>query len=276
MKILLDPLLLAPPVESSGVLPWNAEFWRNVVDWAADTRAGFGRECHGLVCDAYAQYGYPDQDLEFAEASLKREYQGALTRLLSRLIPSTDECGSREFRPGYLGADIYALALQMDVSSCSSSIGAIGTLSRYWQEAAPSVEVIPPPPMELALCFDAGVELPAEARAVIARFYKSRRIHLVGGKRDQRVVAEITLGTGVPEDQIVWIECERARPPRNLDARWRHLDADVDVTVCITGRVGHATSENAARAAGKSKVAHLKVETAGEIVRALIDHTSNG
>jgi hypothetical protein len=267
MTLLLDPRLLTPPGQPDSTVSASAAFWTRILGWATDKRAKLGEDSHSLVCSGYAVYGYPDHDLPLAETPLKREYRAALNRILARVELHVAESGERAFTPSYLGTSDEALALQLDVSGTyGAPVIGIATASNHWSDIeANHVKIIPPPPTRLALCCLPGAEVLSERQHRIANFYVGLRIHIVGAIPSQRIMEQILEVTGMTRSNLSWIPCEKSRPPRNLDDRWRHLEPSRDVTVCITGRVGHATSNKAQRVANHAGVIHLKVELPSQL-----------
>lgn len=269
MNLLLDPLLLAPPGSPGEPLPANSEFWQCIVEWASDRRAKLGPESHAVICEQYAQYGYPANNLEFGSTALRRDYQTALGRLLSRVLPYVREPGERDFEPGYMGNEHQSLALQFDIVGTMNSVAGLATSASNWSFATDHVTLDPPQPPKLPLCMVAGSELAAERQEAVFKFFKGVTLHIVGARPESPILERLALEIGIAETDIRWLACERARPPRDLDARWSGLAPKSDVTVCITGRVGHATSAKAQRAAKKADVVHLQVETPTKLVDAL-------
>ncbi len=277
MTLLLDPRLLAPPGRPGAPLSDAPAFWQRLIDWDADPRAKLGIESHRLVCDTYAQHGYPNHDISLKVPTLRREYQAALNRLLSRVHDSSSEVGSRKFVPAYLGSAEESLALQMDVAgTCAAPILGIATDRDHWDDpSATQVEIEPPSPPRLSLCVTAGERLAEECEAALRAFYCGKRIHIVGARPDANIEATILGRLKLDPSDLNWITCEKARPPWDLAARWRALLPDRDITVCITGRVGHATSKMAATAARTQGVIHLRVETPQQVVAALASIAAN-
>lgn len=272
MTLLLDPQMLVPPVDATELAD-ATHFWIRIIRWASDTRARLGSESHALVCTHYAKFGYPNDRLDLRVPHLSREYQAALSRLLSRVLVHDADCEDRAFEPTYVGGEDAYLALQWDISGTSSAedpVLGIGTSPEDWSDATASVvSVSPTPPPQLELCFDAGATLAAEQDESVRNYFDGFRLHLVGGRPDSNVLATIAETTGLSEGDISWIPCEKAKPPRNLDERWGGLRPTQDITICITGRVGHATSGKAKVAATKAGVTHLQVESANDVCGAL-------
>ncbi len=276
MTLLLDPRLLAPPGRPGAPLSDAPAFWQRLIDWDADPRAKLGIESRRLVCDTYAQHGYPDRDISLKVPTLRREYQAALGRLLSRVHDSSSEVGSRNFVPAYLGSAEESIALQMDVAGTrAATVLGIATDRGHWDDpSATQVKIEPPSPPSLSLCVTAGERLVEECEAALKAFYRGKRIHIVGARPVANIEATIRGRLGLGPSDLNWIECEKARPPRDLAARWRALLPGRDITVCITGRVGHATSEMAAKAARRQGVIHLLVQTPQQVVAVLASNAA--
>lgn len=270
MTLLLDPRLLIPPGRPDGQLDTAVEFWKRLLDWAADGRVLIGEESHRLLCELFAEYGYPDQDLTLQVPALKREYQAALSRMLGRVALHTEESSECTFDPCYMGSEAQDLALQMDITgTAGSGVRGLGTDVNHWADTSPTLVIRPGPPNELMLCAAPGQQLPHEVFSLAARFFHGKKVKIVGGQRDGVVIKRLNTELGIEAAAVEWIACEKAKPPRNLDLTWGGLDPDRDITVCITGRVGHATSMAAKAAALKRGALHLQVEYASEVVKEL-------
>ncbi|GGU34224.1 hypothetical protein GCM10007979_36660 [Nocardioides albus] len=262
MSLLIDPRLLCPPGYPGAPLSAAPEFWNQVISWASDARAKLGPESYKLVCEWYAEHGYPDQNLELDVPTLRHEYQAALSRILSRVHLATNPVESKCFNPSYTGTELEEISIQMDVSCTADlAIAGIATAPDHWNSTdATEIEVEPPPPASLHLCSTPGAELPSEECERIHKFYKDKRLHIVGGREERRIIDSLVTTLGLKAADITWHPCEKAKPPRNLDNRWRYLEPGRDITVCITGRAGHATSEKAKAAAERAGVTYLFVE----------------
>ncbi len=271
--LLLDPLLAIPPAHPSGTLTSSPEFWQRILDWANDKRVFVGAESHAVIYEAYARHGYPEQSLDIAHSPSRREYQAALSSLLSRIQRHTFESGERDFTPEYAGSAEISLALQLDLSGTAGTpICAVATSDSHWRGGIEeTLRLNPPPPSDVEMCCVAGAELRAESRAKIQNFFAGKRLHIVGGQVDSRVITALCDRLALDPGDIEWLPCEKSKPPRDLEKRWSKLDPARDLTVCITGRVGHATSMLAAKAARKSGASHLLAEFGGDIEKSLVD-----
>jgi hypothetical protein len=96
---------------------------------------------------------------------------------------------------------------------------------------------------------------------------KGRRLHIVGGRSEDRILSDIADCLGVPPENVDWESCERRTKPKL--SSWTNLRADRDVAVCITGHIGHASSEKALELAGRARVVCLSVRCGGDIVEGL-------
>src|SRR5450759_14602 len=165
--------------------------------------------------------------------------------------------------PRYLGTDDQSEALQLDSSgTVGKSVVGVATLGTHWVTQASEVKYTPPQPPQLYLCFQAEDELPLEQSAKVQSYFQGRRLHIVGGRDSPQVLGRIIEVTGLNYEDIDWLEAEKSKPLSDLKRRWSHLDAARDITVCITGRIGHAQSQAADKAARKCGVIHIEVESA--------------
>jgi hypothetical protein len=263
VKLLLDPILLTD-------IPTDREkcsaFWARVVAWAGDSRAAVGQATHEHVFGEYASKGYPEQDLDMFPNALRTEYRRALSTLLSRVVLPASDGAQPTTVPAYRGPAAAANALVNDAArSVGSGVVGIATCEESWTARAQSVSFLPPPPSELELCVEPGSPLGVEDAKRTRKFFANRRIHIVGGQPIARVTVAISKLTGLPESEIAWIPAEKGKPPRDIKKRWSRLQPERDITACVTGRIGHAQSEAAARAAEGCGVVHLLVESANEL-----------
>jgi hypothetical protein len=128
------------------------------------------------------------------------------------------------------------------------------------------VTFLPPPPNQLELCIRPGAALEAESADAAHMFYSGKRVHIVGGQPTDRVIRAVTELAGLAPSDVTWLPSEKGKPPRDLKKKWANLRADRDITVCVTGRIGHAQSEAAAKAADGCGVVHIRVESANELI----------
>ncbi|WP_406048224.1 hypothetical protein [Kribbella sp. NBC_00889] len=266
VRILLDPDLLIPPNKGAARADYLA-YWECVLDWADDLRVVIGEATFSHAYDYYARFGYPQNELEYIyDKPVRHEYRRALDHLLSRVAHHVATPGKRSMDPEYQRGQRISKVLEWDASGTSGGdVVAIGSHFENWATASLDVTFDPPPPNSLALCFEPNMELSIEVETEIHEFFIGRKLHIVGGKPDERVLAEIIEATGLESSSIQWIPSEKNKPPRKLADQWSGLKAGRDITVCITGRIGHAQSAVAERAAAKCGVPHIQAERASEI-----------
>jgi hypothetical protein len=142
----------------------------------------------------------------------------------------------------------------------------------FWGSRVAMLSCEPPPPRDVQLIFRPGESLHEQTIADVRSWFRGRRVHIVGGQRDSRLVERIAETVGISTSDIHWLSSERHKQPR-IAQRWVSLSAARDVAVCITGRISHATW-NAAKQYG-SAVPYVEVERAGEIVDRLVALTTS-
>jgi hypothetical protein len=276
VRILLDPDLLIPPNKGAARADYLA-YWERVLDWADDLRVVIGEATFKHAYSYYARFGYPQNELEYIyDKPVRHEYRRALDHLLSRVAYHSATPGHRLMEPEYRGGQRISRILERDASGTSGGdVVAIGSHSGNWATPSPEVNFTPPPPGSLALCLEPNLDLSIEIQAEIHAFYRNWRLHIVGGKPDERVLGELIESTGIDGAAIQWIPSEKNKPPRKLAHQWSGLKTGRDMTVCITGRIGHAQSSVAEKAAAKCGVPHIQVERATEIAVRLCEFASS-
>jgi hypothetical protein len=216
--------------------------------------------------------GNPDQDLEMYPRALRHEYGRAFRHLMSRVIQHSSSPGSRLMDPCYVGTDDQSVALELDSSgTIGNNVVGVATLGSHWVTLASEVKFTPPPTASSALSlFSAWDRVAFGAICQSSIVLSCKRLHIVGGRDSPQVLVRIIAVTGLDYEDIDWLEAEKSKPPSDLKRRWAHLDAQRDITVCITGRIGHAQSLAAATAAGKRGAIHIEVESANGLADALV------
>lgn len=270
--LLLDPRIITPPGTPGASIAAPTEYWTQIIAWASDTRARLGTECQQLLYAKFAQYGYPEHCLVPDVPAFKTAYQAAIGRIMSRVVQPISVGEERDFAPRYVGGDEEELALQLDISgTVGCEVIGIATTASSWAASSAYLEVSPQPPRRLEICTEPNAPVALQAQGDLRDLLSSKRLFIVGGKIDSAVVDRLC-ELGLPRDAISWLESEKAKPPRNLDERWGTLESPRDVTLCITGRVSHATSGKARQVAGRREVPHLLAETAKDSITAVRNH----
>jgi hypothetical protein len=86
----------------------------------------------------------------------------------------------------------------------------------------------------------------------------------LGDKVDRQLLQRLEVSFSL-DGRVDWMPSEKNKPPPHLEQRWEGLESNRDVTVCITGRIGHVASGKAASVSGSKGVVHLKVESAKKL-----------
>jgi hypothetical protein len=264
VTLLLDPGLLVPP--SVPISEWQA-YWSSLVKWSTDGRVKLGRASHDFAYNEYAKVGYPHARLDVHPPELSREYRKALDRLLASVLPAEPRSEPVTLSSEYLGTADAERALLRDIPVAAA---ALATTVEHWAEDVAQLRCAPPPPETMQLVFAPGDDLQDEQTGEARLWFSGRKVRIVGGQPDARVVKQIEEELQVRPGDIEWLPCERHKKPA-MKKRWGGLDPANDVAVCVTGRVGHSTWEAARRCANASGVPYLEVETANGIVDGLID-----
>jgi hypothetical protein len=271
--VLCDPGLLLPPNDQD--FSRHADFWRILVGWAADRRVSLAPETHQVVIDHFRREGWPNYEPPLCPSGLRGIASAALTRLLSRKqIPASSGRDIPELDPAYVRFDDGALAIALDLSSIwEDAPGALATRTAHWERPEPAVVLTPPPPAAVAFVTRPKERTKDESLQLTRRRLGRRRITIVGGVRDSRIVGVVAERLEVDEARVRWIESEPGSAPQT--DRMKGMRAHRDVVCCVLGcpgvlGMGHAGSELAIRHSRDRGVDHCSVTTPAEILDALV------
>lgn len=266
IPLLLDPGILVPQGEP---VDYSEEYWNRLMAWSLDGRVKLGADSHAFVYDEYARYGYPHAELRVYPAELAREFRRALDRLLARtVLCPTGDPGRRAIVPPYRGPQGAATALERDLGRAAAVAAGLASREENWDGRVRFVRCEPPPPREIQLLFSPDEPLDAESTQYARGWLAGRTVRVVGGQPEPRTLERVRdeLGTG----NVQWLPCERHKKPA-IRKRWQGMTSERDVAVCITGRVGHATSQAAERLARSAGVPYLEIEKATGLPEGLVD-----
>lgn len=273
-RLLLDPLLLVP-IRPLGLDELNmSRFIERLADWAADDRAAVGAATLEEVCAHYAEIGYPETSLasDIVPRYLQREYGRSLNQLLARVVDCAKPPHTHIPSPAYRGPAALGKALLGDLAgSVNCRVWGVATDASHWELPSTSLTLSPGPPQRTELCSVPGAGLTSEIEAKFRAYFADRRVHVVGGRPRDAVPTRLAEILGVQPANVAWMPAEKGKPPRGIRSRWSTLDPDRDITACLTGCIGHAESEVAARAAAARGALHVKAETFADLVTALRD-----
>lgn len=263
--LILDPEFLQPPIGQPPA-EWIS-FWLTLVAWEADSRVRIGAA--SLGCAAELMREVEDDKLDHPPHS-RSERRRVAGRLLSRVL-KTD--GSREIHsidPGYLGSPLSWQRLSRDLGDCVGEPGelyGVATAERFWTVSAAAASCDPPPPASVALCCSPGEAIAGQPLEMVRDLLFGRRLRIVGGQVEKRVVDAIVENLGIEENAIRWEASERKKKPK-LEG-WKDMESGVDVAVCITGLIGHSSSDRASTLARKADVDWVEARSPGQIVKAI-------
>jgi hypothetical protein len=265
---LLDPGEFEAP-QTDDAEAWT-RFWLGLIRWEGDGRVKIGTNSLGLamahgICEHVEAEGF-----DFPPHS-RRDRRSAVYKLLSRVANVESPGRIVEFEPRYLGAREFADALARDLTSCTEREGgavvALATRPERWKTGTRRSACQPPPPTSIELCMHPNDAVGQERLLRSRSWLKGRRLHIVGGRSEDRILSDIADCLGVPPENVDWESCELRKKPKL--SSWTNLRADRDVAVCITGHIGHASSEKALELAGRARVVCLSVRCGGDIVEGL-------
>jgi hypothetical protein len=266
--LLCDPGLMLPP-EGDSVERYQ-EFWRRLVAWSADRRVQLGLQGHDAVVRHLNSNGWPNYEPPHCPDSLRRDAFQAVNRLIGAGVrePNQEAKDIPDLDPEYTRDAECGAALALDlVEQHDESLVAAATHASHWLREAASVSLEPPPPPEVALAFEPNVRTDAERCLRAGEALNGMRLKIVGGMRKPAVEAEIEERLSFDLSKLVWLEAEKGSQPP-LD-RFKGMRPDVDVLVCVTGKIGHAASEKARDLAVAAGIEPVLVEKASEILAAL-------
>jgi hypothetical protein len=271
--VLCDPGLLLPPNDQD--FSRHADFWRVLIGWAADRRVSLAPETHQVVIDHFRREGWPNYDPPLCPSGLRGIASAALTRLLSRKqIPESPGADIPDLDPPYVRFGDGALAIALDLASIwEDAPAAIATRVAHWERPEAAVALIPPPPASVPFVTCPKERTEGETLQLTRRRLGQRRITIVGGVRDLRVVGSIAERLEVDAARVRWIESEPGSSPQ-ID-RMKGMRAHRDVVCCVLGcpgvvGMGHSGSEMAMRHTRDRGVDHCSVASPSEILDALI------
>lgn len=260
MTLLIDPGLLEPPNEGSD--SWS-KYWIRLMDWTTDRRVRVGIHTFELATHELQLFDVIESDIANYPPHTRHDRRRALHQLMSRVQQASSDRAPGRLHPEHLVSARAAGALAADLSRCQdaeSPVEGVASDRDCWAEETFEGVCIPPPPSRFEICLTPEAPLQNDTRTRLRALITGKRVCIVGGQQDPRVEQEVSeLGA-----EVVWFPCERHKKP-NLE-RWRALRPDQDIAVCITGRIGHATSNKASEMARKCGVVYVEAYQVGDIL----------
>jgi hypothetical protein len=258
--LLCDPaLLMPPPPDEQGA----ARFWSRLIKWSTDHRLRLGPAGYAQVVSLLGEVGWPERDAKHYPPGMAQLAYRTLAMLLKQVAAADIQPPAPRLSPNHraqeesIGADVAALH--------SSPILGLATAEEYWAEVSDSVTFDPPPPESLELLFEPGAKVAGEEDLAVRRFLKERRLTIVGGIRNERVLND--LATRFSPREVQWLDAEPGTR-LNLDGL-TGLHARNDVVYCVAGHIGHDGSIKARQCCRKRGIEIRKVERPKEILEDL-------
>lgn len=237
-RILLDPQILEPPTSDSAEA-W-AGYWTKIVSWSTDSRICIGEASSILAYESFNLLGICESATASHPPHTIVDRRRVLSRILGRVSKSDGPVRLGGLAPRHTGNAGVVSALHADAQFCCTGDDApqgIATSASHWSGPTISVQFLPPPPDLIPLVIEPRGEVVLEPRVLARSRLEGRRLRIVGGKKEDRVVNRLVENFGFTE--VEWVPSEKRKSPP-LD-RWNNLTAD-DVPVCLVGAIGHAGS----------------------------------
>ena len=259
-RVLLDPGLVVPAEDIDPMaLP---DFWTQLVEWQADSRFVLGPRTYDALTSFYvnAVCVGPDQ---WVPRGMSTSIHGAIGRLLGR-SPVAHSTMNRpaELTPVYVGSTALASILVDDLCTCEDAQMILGSNESHWATVPDYVEAFPPPPGRVTVILTPCLPTQEDVRASMHTRFRDTSLVIVGGQADQRLLTALNTELGIPSERIEWIPSEKNKPPRNLAAVIRGAALRAALVVCVTGKIGHASSNKLRDECASSGIVPLLVETA--------------
>ncbi|WP_411700606.1 hypothetical protein [Conyzicola sp.] len=261
--IVFDPGLalstFSSPVEQS-------RFWVRFVEWERDERVAMGSETHGAVSHFYATRVCSSGSS--VPAGMSKGVHRAMKALLSRPpLKNADSFRERTLDVKYLGKDANATILAIDIGAMQhASELHLAIAAECWPAGVTVGRVLPAPPERVF--FQTVPNSPTESERWEARAdaLQDFKLLVVGGQPDRSVAESLLAKLNVDRSRLVWVPCEKSKPPRNLDAQIKGTRDSQTIVICITGKMGHSTSNKVRENCTKVGIPLVNVESAGEIL----------
>lgn len=270
--MLCDPALLLPPPRDATTD--GLDFWRRVVGWSANRRLRVGPESLALVFAAYEELGWPNTEYPACPPPLQRLAHGALSDLLGRLRRDTDPAKAVRriptLSPRHQGGELVEEAIGHDAAHLASpDLVAIATSAGHWVPPAEVVAFDPPPPDTLPLVFEPTDRLDVEIDIAVAAALGGRRLTIVGGVLDDRLISALCTRFDLPAERVRWFE---SQPGSRVNLKpLDGLQPDRDVVFCVVGHIGHPESTKVDNVCSKRGIESQHVADSRDIIGRLRD-----
>lgn len=262
--VLLDPGLVIPQKDPS---PQTlAVFWLRFSEWIGDGRTRLGARAYASLSLMYGELDDPG----YVPPPLKRDVHSTIGKMLSRPpLQHIIEDGDVQLTAHYLSEHTRQTLLDDLVGSSLSHEVVLGSDKALWGAPPSTIGCIPAPPVAVTVHFEPGLPTAEERLQARTQWFVGRKVVIVGGQVDRHIQQALIDEVGVDRSKLVWIPSEYNKKAANIPAVIAGLDPTSSIVICITGKVGHATSGSVEAACKKNRLAYNYVEHASSIAEKL-------
>lgn len=264
--VLIDPSVAV--VSSEGDWAVVAERWANLVAWYGDSRTRLGAATFQELTRLFADISSSGSPVP---AAMRKSAYRCVGGMLSRgPVGDLDSCGG-ELDSSYDGSVAEGEMLCIDLGAAEGEpVIALGTQNSVWPSGCADATHTEPA-LSLPLHFEPNLPTPNELRSKRASKYASSSVVIVGGQVEPRVLDELELELGIARKNLRWIPSELHKKPRNLDQMVAGAAVSGAYVICVTGRVGHSTSNALFAESSKRGTKYIEAETPNGILAAILD-----
>lgn len=256
--VLLDPAIALEAKDEQSL--------SRLLTWTADHRVKLGTRAWNHLADIYST-----GSLDVPRVLAKMAHEGIGTLLSRSPIKHSVRESTAIAAPKYHGAKLTHSLLVDDLVGTSVLEGELflGTHESLWAEKPSTVACVPPPPADVGVHLEPNLPSLEERRTATARHFKDRRILIVGGQIELRVVEAMSEQLGIPAGHINWMASEKNKRARNLKATINGLPKG-SIVVCVVGKVGHDVSGDVEKHSNRDGITLREPRFASHIVDDLI------
>lgn len=269
VKLLVDPAILIPEVGTTEI----KDFWLRFFEWCKDDRILLGARTHEIMVQWCSDTVWGDEKFQipkFLEREIAREVNNVLGRRpFPHEILADEEMVSL---PAYISkVEGGGRSLFADVRGTElENIGAIATRIESWASSSHSIE-LDVVDGNVEVHFSPNLIMKSEKVEIIREFYRDRKIAIVGGKRCQNVLKCLKEDLSIEEGNVIGIESELNKPPRDLSKKISMMDLSSNHLVFVWGRVGHESFEPVQKLCSRAGYELIYPQFVSQIVSELKD-----
>lgn len=268
--VLLDPGLVIPRKNPSPQA--LALFWLKFSEWIGDGRTRLGARSYASLSLMYGELDDPG----FVPPPLKRDVHSTIGKILSRPpLQHNVEDGTVQLTAHYLSEHTRQTLLDDLVGSSLSREVVLGSDIALWGAPPTTIGCIPAPPEAVTVHFEPNLPTAKERLLTRKQWFVGRKVVIVGGQVDRYIQQSLVDEVGVDSSKLVWIPSEYNKKAANIPAVIAGLDPGSSIVICITGKVGHATSGSVEAACKKNRLVYNYVEHASSIAEKLETLSAN-